>query len=144
VFGLDKYDALYVGWSFIFHLALISHFTVRKLNLDLIQRYGWVFYLLSIPAVIVSIIILRGDKPVSFWLAGIIFLVWAMVGYFIEYQLGIQWRSPPNWPVLIPYVLLYLGTVMFYWWPVAQLVRPLWFLYAAFFALGTYLNITSH
>ena len=80
----------------------------------------------------------------SFWLPGFLFLAWAVFGFVVEYLLGIQWRTPPNWPVLVPYVLLYLGTVMFYWWPVAQLVRPLWFLYAVFFALETYLNVTSH
>jgi hypothetical protein len=144
VFGLDKHDSLYLVWSLIFHISLIALFAVRKVNLDLIHRYGWIFYLLGIPAAVISVIILRGGKPASFWLAGFLFLVWAVFGYIVEYRLGIQWRTPPNWPVLVPYVLLYLGTVMFYWWPVGQLVRPLWFLYAAFFALGTYLNITSH
>ena len=62
----------------------------------------------------------------------------------MEYQLGINWREPIVWPVFVPYVLLYLTTVMFYWWPVAQLYRPLWYVYAAFFAIGTYLNVTSH
>ena len=144
MFGLDKLDTLYVVWTFVFHLALIAHFAVRKVNLDFILRYGWTFYLLSVPAAVISVIILRGGKPLSFWLPGFLFLAWAVFGFVVEYLLGIQWRTPPNWPVLVPYVLLYLGTVMFYWWPVAQLVRPLWFLYAVFFALETYLNVTSH
>ena len=142
--GLDKFDKLFVGWSLFFQVALITLFAVRKINLDLIYRYGWIFYALSIPAVIISIWFLRGGKPVSIWLAGFTFLIWAIVGFVVEYIMGINWRDPILWPVFVPYVFLYLTTVMFYWWPVAQLVRSLWFLYAVFFALGTYLNISSH
>jgi len=37
------------------------------------------------------------------------------VGYTVEYILRIGWRSPPRWPVFVPYVLLYLATAMLYW-----------------------------
>ena len=42
------------------------------------------------------------------------------------------------------YVLLYLATIMFYWWPVGMLSRPLWYVYAGLFTLSTWLNISSH
>jgi hypothetical protein len=45
---------------------------------------------------------------------------------------------------MFPYVTLYLGTIMFYWWPLALLYRPLWFVFGALFVIGTILNITSH
>jgi hypothetical protein len=45
---------------------------------------------------------------------------------------------------MVPYVLLYLGTVMFYWWPLGLLSRPLWIAYAVLFVIGTGLNVTSH
>lgn len=142
--GLGNLDKLYVGWSFFFHIALIALFAVRKLNLELILKHGWIFYALSIPAVLVSVILLLGGKPFSFWFAGFTFLVWAILGYVVEYQLGIDWRGEMVWLVFVPYVLLYLTTVMFYWWPVVQLYKPLWYLYTAFFAIQTYLNVTSH
>ena len=73
-----------------------------------------------------------------------IFLVWAILGFTAEYVFKIQWRNPIVWPIFIPYVTLYLGTIMFYWFPVGMLSKPLWYLYAALFAVSTYLNITSH
>ena len=142
--GLDKYDTLFTVWAFVLHICLIILFAIRKSNLDLIRQYGWIFYLLCIPALIVSIIMIRGGKPFSFWVAGFIFLVWAILGFAVEYVFKIQWRSPIVLPVFIPYVVLYLGTIMFYWFPVGMLSRPLWYLYAALFGLSTYLNITSH
>ena len=142
--GLDKFDSLFVIWAFVMQICLIVLFAIRKMNLDLILQYGWIFYLLSIPAVIVSIMMLRNGKDWSFWVGGFIFLAWAIFGYMVEYSFGIKWRNPVVWAVLIPYVVLYLGTIMFYWFPLGILSRPLWYTYAVLFALGTYLNITSH
>jgi hypothetical protein len=142
--GLEKHDNLFVIWAFVLQICLIVLFAIRKSNLEFILQYGWVFYLLSIPAVIMSIIMLKAGKPLSFWLAGFIFLFWAIFGYVIEYKFGIKWRNPVVWTILVPYVTLYLGTIMFYWFPLGILSRPLWYIYAALFALSTYLNITSH
>jgi hypothetical protein len=97
--NLDKFDTLFVIWAFVFQICLIVLFAIRRSNLDLILQYGWVFYLLSIPAVIVSILILRGGKEWSFWFGGFIFLVWAVFGLIIEYGFRIQWRNPIVWPI---------------------------------------------
>ncbi len=43
-----------------------------------------------------------------------------------------------------PYVFLYLATVMFYWWPLALVSKPLWYVYAFLFMISTILNVTSH
>lgn len=143
--GLDKYDSTFVIWAFVLQICLIVLFAIRKSNLELILQYGWVFYLLCIPAVIVSVLMLRAGKDWSFWIGGFIFLVWAIFGLLVEYGLGLhQWRNPIIWSVLVPYVVLYLGTIMFYWFPVGILSRPLWYIYGVLFALGTYFNITSH
>ena len=142
--GLDKFDRLFIIWAFVVQISLVVLFAIRKMNLDLILQYGWIFYLLSIPAVIVSLMMLRNGKAWSFWAGGFIFFVWAIFGFMVEYQLGIKWRSPVVWSILVPYVLLYLGTIMFYWFPLGALSRPLWYIYAVLFAISTYLNVTSH
>jgi hypothetical protein len=142
--GLDKHDTLFVIWAFVLQICLIVLFAIRKSNLDIILQYGWIFYLLSVPAVVISIIMLRGGKEWSFWIGGFIFLVWAIFGFIVEYVFKIPWRNPIVWPIFIPYITLYLGTIMFYWFPLGIFGRPLWYIYAAFFALSTYLNITSH
>ena len=64
--GLDKQDNLFVIWAFVLQISLIVLFAIRKSNLDIILQYGWIFYLLSVPAVIVSIIMLRSGKEWSF------------------------------------------------------------------------------
>lgn len=142
--SLDWLDWLFVGWAFFFQLALIVHFALRRRRLDLILRYGWVIYVLAVPAAAVAAVMLLGGKPWPFWVGGLLYVAWALFGYVVEYVKQIRWRTPPRWPIFVPYVLLYLATIMFYWWPLALLSRPLWTVYGVLFVISTVLNVTSH
>ena len=113
--GLDNLDILFVIWAFLFQIVLIIHFSLRKWSFDTyIMQYGWIVYAMSVPATVVSILLLLGDKTWSLWLGGFIFLIWAIFGYAVEYVKKITWRNPIRWPILGPYLVLYLATVMFY------------------------------
>lgn len=143
--NLDRLDRLFVVWAFLFQIVLIIHFALRKSFFSSYTlKYGWIVYALCIPAVVISIILLRGGKSWSFWLGGFLFLIYACYGFWVDYVLQSQWRNPVQLSILIPYAILYLSTIMFYWWPLGQLSRQLWFVYAILFVIGTILNITSH
>ena len=144
MFGFDNLEILFVVSAFLFQIALILHFAIRKWRFDLAMSYGRLVYALSIPAVFVSVILLLGGKTWSLWVSGFLFLVWAIFGYTIEYTKGIQWRNPIRWSIFGPYVFLYLATVMFYWWPLGLVSKPLWGVYAVLFTVSTILNVTSH
>jgi hypothetical protein len=142
---LDNLDKLFVVWAFLFQVALIVHFALRKPFFESYTlRYGWIIYALCIPALIISIILLRGGKSWAFWTSGFLFVIYAAFGYWVDYIAKIQFRSPLNLPVVIPYVTLYLATVMFYWWPLLRLSRPLWGAYTVLYVIATVLNIQSH
>ena len=142
---LDNMDRLFIAWAFFFQIVLIVHYAIRKRFFESYTlKYGWIVYALCIPAVVVSIILLRGGKNWSFWLGGFLFLLFAAFGFWIDYVMKIQWRNPLRITIMIPYVFLYLGTAMFYWWPLGNLSRPLWFAFGILFVIGTILNITSH
>ena len=75
--NLDQLDRLFVVWAFIFQIVLIIHFAIRKFAFESYTvQFGWIVYALCIPAVVISIILLRGGKDWSFWLGG--FLFWSM------------------------------------------------------------------
>lgn len=142
---LDNYDKLFIVWAFTFQIVLIVHFAVRKPFFESYTvKYGWIVYALCIPAVIISIILMLGGKSWSFWLGGFLFLIYAAFGYWVDYVAKIPWRNPLSLSIAIPYVFLYLSTVMFYWWPLWNLSRPLWFVYTILYVIATYLNIRSH
>ena len=143
--SLDNLDRLYVVWAFIFIIVFILHFAIRKSFFEgYTLKYGWIVYALCIPSAIVSLILLIGGKNWYFWLAGYLFVIYAAFGYWVDYVAKIQFRNPVKLSVLLPYVFLYLATVMFYWWPLARLSKPLWIVYTILFVVATLLNITSH
>lgn len=143
--SLDKFDRLFVVWAFLFQIIFILHFALRKpFFASYTLKYGWIVYLLCIPAAIISIILLRNGKSWSFWLGGFIFLVYTAFGLWVDYLAKIEFRNPLRLSIVIPYAFLYLATVMFYWWPLALLNRRLWLVYAVLFVISTILNITSH
>ena len=92
---LDNSEILFIICAFLFQIVLIIHFLLRKWFFDIyIMQYGWIVYALSVPAAIVSIILLLNGKNWSLWLGGFLYLAWAIYGYTVEYVKGIQWRSP--------------------------------------------------
>ena len=144
MFGIDCLETVFVLSAFLFQGILITHFALRKWRFEQAMRYGWIVYAISFPAAAISMIILFGGKSWSFWLSGFVYLIWAIYGYTVEYVRQIQWRSPTRWSILVPYVFLYLATVMFYWWPLALIHKSFWYAYALLFVISTCLNLTSH
>ena len=140
----DKIEILFIASAYLFQLILITHFTLRKWCFNLAMRYGPIVYALSIPAAMISSIILLGGRAWYWGLSGLIYLAWAVFGYYTEYIKEIEWRNSLHWSVMGPYVTLYLATVMFYWWPLALIYKPLWYGYGVLFLISTILNISSH
>ncbi len=137
-------DNLFIFTAFTLQIIFILYFALRKWSFESAMKYGWIIYALAIPALIISFILWKNGKAWSFWIGGLLLAAWAIFGYFVDIARPISWRSPVYLPVLIPYVLLYLSSMMFYWWPVGMLSRPLWYVYAVMFLISTALNITSH
>ncbi len=143
--NLDKLDKLFVVWAFVFQIILIVHFALRRPFFESYTvKFGWIVYALCIPAVVISIILLRGGKSWTFWLGGFLFLIYAAFGFWVDFVAQIPFRNPLRYSIAFPYVFLYLATVMFYWWPLWPLSRLLWFIYAILYVIATILNIKSH
>jgi hypothetical protein len=141
---MDRYDRLYVYTAFFIQAVLLVYFAVRKWDFDLAMQWGWLVYALALPAVIVSLVLLVAGKPWYLWVAGFLYAIFAVFGYVVDIARPLSWRSPVYLPVLIPFVGLYLSSLMFYWWPLGSIRRPLWYLYAVLFVFSTTLNVTSH
>lgn len=142
--GLDRFDNLFVVTAFFIQIVLLIFFALRKWMFDTAMQVGWIVYALAVPALIISVLLLMNGKSWYFWLGGFLYTAWAILGYIIDQAHPVAWRSPVYWPVFIPYVLLYLSTMMFYWFPLGNIYRPLWFVYGVLFVISSILNISSH
>ncbi len=141
---LEALTAAFVTTAFLVQIILIVHFALRRWRFDLAVRYGWWVYTLGLAAAAVSLWLMLAGAAWQFWLGGFLYLIWGLFGYWIEYIRRIEWRQPIFWPVFGPYILLYLAIIMFYWFPLALISKPLWYLYALLFFISTILNVTSH
>lgn len=137
-------DIIFIITAFLFQGILITHFALRKWRFEIAIRYGPIVYALSLPAAMVSTLLMVNHAAYDFCISGYLYLIWAIFGYWVEYVNGSTWRNPVRWSVLVPYISLYLATVMFYWWPLALIHKPLWYIYTPLFLASTYLNATSH
>jgi hypothetical protein len=142
--GSGTYEILFVLCAITFQLILIIHFSLRKWRFTLAIRYGLIVYTLGILAAGISTLMLMAGVTWYYWMGGFIYLAWGIYGYWTEYVRKIVWRNPIRWSIFGPYITLYLATVMFYWWPLALIDKPLWFIYALLFIISTYLNVSSH
>lgn len=145
IIPIEPGSRLFVIWAFTLQLLLVLHFAVRKPFYDSYTlKFGWLVYALALPGFVISIILYRKGMSWSFWLGGLLYLIFSLYGFWVDYLVKIPFRSPFQPGVGVPFVILYLGSMMFYWWPVGFISRSLWFIYGLFFVIGTILNITSH
>ncbi len=142
--ALTEWETLYAATALLFQALLVAHFALRRWRFQLVLHYGWIFYALSLPAAAVSVALFAAGAPWYLWIGGGLFVVWAAFGGWVEYVRRLEWRTPIRWSIFIPYIALYLATAMFYWWPLARVWQPLWYLAAALFVLANVLNAASH
>jgi len=90
-------------------IFLIFIFLIRKNRLALLQRFGWLYFLLAIPAVYGIILVVQEQKTVRYSIFLVIFLVFLLIEWLFDYVLKIDFREnwKKNWKWIIPYLALY-------------------------------------
>jgi hypothetical protein len=142
--GQDIFATLYVVSAILLQGMLALYFATRKWRFATAVRFGWIIYALGVPAAVLSVALLIAGKAWYFWIAGFLYTAWAAFGYVVDIARPVEWRSPIRWPVLLPYLVFYMGCQMFFWWPVARIGRAYWYVCAVLFTISTVLNLASH
>ena len=88
---------------------LILIFLIRKNRLIILQRIGWVYLLLSIPAAYGIFLVVDEQKTVRYGIFLGIFLAYLLLEWLLDYVLKINFRDNwrKNWKCLVPYLGLY-------------------------------------
>jgi hypothetical protein len=82
-------------------------------------------------------------QPWYLWVGGLVYALWSLLGKEVDTGRPLQWYEPICPYPFNGYVALFLIYEMFFWWPLNAIWRPGWAIFAALFALATYLNVTS-
>ena len=90
-------------------IFLIFIFLIRKNKLTLLQRIGWVYMLLAIPAVYGIILVIQEQQTVRYTIFLEIFLAFLLLEWLYDYVLKINFRENwrKNWKWVVPYLCLY-------------------------------------
>jgi hypothetical protein len=88
---------------------LILLFLVRKNRLDLLNRFGWIYFLLAVPAIYGIFLVQQENETVRYSIFLGIFLAFLLVEWLFDYVLKINFRENwrKNWKWMVPYLALY-------------------------------------
>jgi len=100
---------------FFFTLGLVNSgflifiFLVRENHLALLQRIGWVYFLLAIPAIYAIFLAQKEKKTPRYIIFLVIFLTFLAIEALYDWILRIPFRETMDWRLLVPYVALYIS-----------------------------------
>ncbi len=103
-------EALFFGLGLVNSVCLIAIFLIRRWNLALLERIGWVYLLLALPAVYVIVLVQREHASGRYTIFLAIFLAFLVIEALYDWVLKLPFREAMDWRVLTPYVVLYVAS----------------------------------
>jgi hypothetical protein len=107
---------------------------------------GMVIIVLALPAAAALLAFWRARAPWRQWLGLPIFLVFVAFELFVDYIWVVEFRAPMRPAILVPYLLLFFGSIFLMGLPMFRLNRRLWFvtLLTTLFLLAAMLVAMGH
>jgi hypothetical protein len=98
---------------------LIFVFLIRKNHPALLQKIGWVYFFLAIPAIYAIFLVQQEQKTPRYTIFLGIFLAFLAIEALYDWILKIPFREKMGWKQLAPYVAFYIsmnyGFVVMVW-----------------------------
>lgn len=124
---------------------LIFIFVIRKNHTALLQKIGWAYFLLAIPAIYAMFLVQQEQKTWRYTIFLGIFLAFLVIEALYDWILKIPFRETMNWKQLAPYAALYImmnyGFVVMVW-KYYSVIGGIIML--GLFAIQIMINIISH
>ncbi|MDX9956254.1 MAG: hypothetical protein RBT75_19315 [Anaerolineae bacterium] len=138
-------EPFYFALGLANNVLLIFIFLIRKKTFALLQKIGWVYLLLAIPAIYAMFLVQQEQKSWRYTVFLVIFLAFLAIEALYDWVLKIPFRDTMNWKQLAPYVALYIsmnyGFVVMVW-RYDSSIRGM--LMLALFAVQIVTNLISH
>ena len=88
---------------------LIFIFLIRENHFELLQRTGWIYFLLAIPAIYAIYLVQKEQKTQRYTIFLGIFLAFLAIELLYDWILKIPFRETMDWRLLVPYLALYFS-----------------------------------
>ena len=108
-------------------------------RMEINRILGYAIMVLAIPAGIALAGFIRAQAHWRQWIGLAVFIAFLLLMISVEYLWQIEFRSPVNHKILVPYLVLFFGSILLMGLPMFRMDRRLWLVTVA----TTILLITS-
>jgi hypothetical protein len=137
-------EVAFAGFGIVTQALLLGFFAARRWSQPLGVRFGWIVYAVSALGLPLGAWLAIDGQSWRLVVGPLLLGLWALLGAFVDLWRPREWRRPPAWRVLGPYLALYFAAQMFLWWPLWTIERAAWALFLLLFVPSTVLNILGH
>lgn len=88
--------------------------------------FGYMIVALAAPATVALVAFLRARAGWRQWIGPGVFLAFIALMIVVEYVWVVEFRSPVRYDILVPYLLLFFGSILLMGIPMFRLNRRLW------------------
>ena len=111
------FESLFLIIGLLNNILLTTVFILRKKSMATLERFGWLYLLLSIPTLYAIILAVQKQKPTAYLVFLAIFMAFLVLEGVFDHVLKIPFRQ--NWRYVVPYLMLYYaagyGFVVMVW-----------------------------
>jgi len=99
---------------------------IRTGTTALNHQLGYAMFALGIPALIALLGFVGAQAGLLSWLGPAVYLAFLALMLVVDYLAPIEFRSPPLYVVLVPYLVLFFGAILLMGLPMYELNRSYW------------------
>jgi len=108
---------------------------VRTGTMTLNHQLGYAMFVLGIPAAISVVGFVRARAGLLSWIGPVVYIAFLALMLVVDYAAPVEFRSPPLYGVLVPYLVLFFGAILLMGLPMYELNRSYWLVTVATSAL---------
>lgn len=99
---------------------------VRTGSMAINHLLGYVMIALAVPAILALVAFWRARAGWLHWVGPAVYLAFVLLMVVVEYIWPVEFRSPMRYGILVPYLVLFFGSILLMGLPMYRLDRRLW------------------
>lgn len=96
-------------------------------NREINHLFGYGIIALGVPVILTIVAFVREQAGLRHWLGAIVFLLFIVFMILVEYVWRVEFRSPMRYDILVPYLVLFFGSIFLMGIPMFRMNLKLWF-----------------
>jgi hypothetical protein len=99
---------------------------VRSGSMAVNHLLGYVLVALALPSIVALVALVRHGAGWLHWIGPAVFLVFIALMIAVDYAWPVEFRSPRRYVILVPFLVLFFGSILLMGWPMFRVNRQLW------------------